>query len=143
MTSRDHRVQRRTANLPASGPAMSKKLGTASPVDIRKSWKHPVNLDYDLSGGRSDPRGGGLIKPVNVALPIGVGEVRSKSSADSISNLPALCGRDAVAMKLVTLPVLKDNGSAAAGSAVSSPNRDAVTGALIVNGSIGSPSTRG
>ena len=58
---------------------------------------------------------------MKVALVIEVGEVRTKSSADSISNLPVLAGRVAVAIFPSGLPVLKKNGVAAAGSAVSKP----------------------
>src|SRR5215475_4655787 len=56
-------------------------------------------------------------RPVNVALVIEVGDERKKSSADSISNLPALSGRDAAAIRLVTAPVLNVKGEAAAGIA--------------------------
>src|SRR5215471_14914607 len=55
--------------------------------------------------------------PVKVALLIVVLLVRAKSSADSISNLPGLSGLVAVAMRLVTLPVLKKKGVADAGMA--------------------------
>src|SRR5215475_1169944 len=58
-----------------------------------------------------------VIKPVNVALVIVVGPVRTKSSADSISNLPALSGRVAVAILPSGLPVLKKNGVAPTGPA--------------------------
>src|SRR5437867_12077840 len=67
-----------------------------------------------------------LSSPVNVALVIEVGPVMTKSSADSISNLPALSGRDAVAIFPSVLPVLKKNDVAAAGTAVSKPKRAAV-----------------
>jgi hypothetical protein len=56
-------------------------------------------------------------KPVNVAWLITVCEVKSKSSADSISNLVALDGLDAVAIRPSGFPVLKEKGSAAAGVA--------------------------
>src|SRR5713101_1328750 len=55
-------------------------------------------------------------RPVNVALVIEVGPVRTKSSADSISNLPALSGRDAVAIFPSGSPVLKKNGVAVTGA---------------------------
>src|SRR5215471_924840 len=57
-----------------------------------------------------------VIRPVNVALVILVGPVRTKSSAAWISNFPALSGRVAVAILPSGLPVLKKNGEAAAGS---------------------------
>ena len=38
--------------------------------------------------------------------------VRTKSSADSISNTPPASGREAVAIRPFGLPVLKKNGSA-------------------------------
>jgi hypothetical protein len=41
--------------------------------------------------------------------------VRTKSSAASISGLPGLSGRDAVAIRPSGLPVLKKKGSAQAG----------------------------
>ena len=51
--------------------------------------------------------------PVNVALVSLVWlPVRTKSSAASISIFPADSGRVAIAIKLVTLPVLKKNGAA-------------------------------
>jgi hypothetical protein len=43
-----------------------------------------------------------------------VGLARTKSSADSISILPALSGRDAVAISPSGSPVLKKNGAATA-----------------------------
>src|SRR5215472_5851083 len=63
-------------------------------------------------------------KPVNVALVIAVGEVRTKSSADSISNAP-VSGRVAVAIFPSGLPVVKKNCVAAAGSAGSRPIKNA------------------
>jgi hypothetical protein len=62
---------------------------------------------------------------VNVALVILVALVRAKSSADSISNGAPVLGRDAVAIKLVTAPVLNENVSADAAPAVSRPKRTA------------------
>ena len=56
--------------------------------------------------------------PVNVALLRFVGDVRTKSSADSISILPAELGREAVAILPSGLPVLKKYDSAAEGVAV-------------------------
>ena len=47
------------------------------------------------------------ISPVKVALVRDVGEVRTKSSADSISILPAELGREAVAILPSGSPVLK------------------------------------
>jgi hypothetical protein len=44
-----------------------------------------------------------------------LGPLTTKSSADSISILPALSGRDAVAIRPSGLPVLKKNGTAMAG----------------------------
>src|SRR5437868_5395926 len=70
-------------------------------------------------------------RPVNVALVIEVGEVRTKSSADSISNLPALAGRVAVAILPSALPVL-NNSDADAGTTVSSPSRAAVPEAFAI-----------
>src|ERR1700751_931556 len=65
------------------------------------------------------------IRPVKVALVIEVECVRTKSSADSISNFPALSGRVAVAIFPSVSPVLKKKGvSAAAGSAQRQPSRD-------------------
>src|SRR5215469_9089369 len=58
---------------------------------------------------RGAPRGR---SPVNVALLRMVGKVNTKSSADSISILPAELGRDAVAMRPSGLPVLKWKRSA-------------------------------
>src|SRR6476659_8969210 len=55
--------------------------------------------------------------PVNVALVSCVGEVRTKSSADSISMLPAELGREAVAAMPSGIPVVKKKGSANAGLA--------------------------
>jgi len=46
---------------------------------------------------------------------LSVPPLTTKSSADSISILPALDGRDAVAISPSTLPVLKKNGTALAG----------------------------
>src|SRR5262249_48381790 len=61
-------------------------------------------------------------RPVKVArLMIAPGESTMKSSADSISNLPGLLGRDAVAIWLVTDPVEKTNGAAPAGAARHNP----------------------
>jgi hypothetical protein len=48
-------------------------------------------------------------RPVNVALVSFVSEVRTKSSADSISILPAELGREAVAIRPSGFPVLKKN----------------------------------
>src|SRR5690348_15833304 len=59
-------------------------------------------------------------RPVNVALVTEVGEVRTKSSADSISNLPALSGRVAVAISPSGLPVL-NNSAAGAGTVINKP----------------------
>src|SRR6516225_5800933 len=68
-------------------------------------------------------------RPVNVALLMLVSLVNTKSSADSISfdgaGETAVSGRDAVAIRPSGLPVLKKNGSAAAGIAVSRPSRAA------------------
>src|SRR5215813_13256515 len=66
-----------------------------------------------------------VIRPVNVALVIVVGPVRTKSSADSISNFPALSGRVAVPILPSGLPVMKKNGDAAAGPARKSRARTA------------------
>jgi hypothetical protein len=61
-------------------------------------------------------------KPVNVALVIEVECVRTKSSADSISNGAPVSGRVAVAIFPSGSPVLKKKGaSAAAGTAESKP----------------------
>jgi hypothetical protein len=65
-------------------------------------------------------------KPVNVALVIFVSLVTAKSSADSISNGAPSLGRDAVAIKLVTAPVLNENGAADAGTAANRPKRTAI-----------------
>ena len=70
-------------------------------------------------------------KPVKVAFVIAVGDVRMKSSADSISNLPAVSGRVALAIKLVGPPVLKENGSAAAGNTIPKPSISAETAKFI------------
>ena len=51
-------------------------------------------------------------RPVNVPPAIDVGEPRMKSSADSISLMPGPFGREAVAMRLSGLPVLKKKGPA-------------------------------
>jgi hypothetical protein len=58
---------------------------------------------------------------VKVALVIEVVVVRTKSSADSISNFPAVDGRVAVAIFPSGAPVLNKNGSAAAGTAGNKP----------------------
>src|SRR5262249_42943766 len=63
------------------------------------------------------------IKPMKLAPVRAVREERIKSSADSISILPALAGRDAVAMRPSGWPVLKEKGSATAG--VPSPSTNA------------------
>src|SRR5438874_8539743 len=52
------------------------------------------------------------IRPVKVAWSMMVGVLRMKSSADSISILPGLSGRDAVAIKPSGLPVVKENAAA-------------------------------
>ena len=56
--------------------------------------------------------------PVKEAPVIDVCCVRTKSSPVSISNLPALMGRVAVAIRPSGLPVLKTNASAAAGNGI-------------------------
>ena len=56
------------------------------------------------------------ISPVKVASVIDVECVRTKSSADSISNFPSLDGREAVAIFPSGFPVLKKVVPAAAGS---------------------------
>jgi hypothetical protein len=62
---------------------------------------------------KDDPVG---IKPWKVALfSFRVPPLTTKSSPDSISILPALDGRDAVAILPSTSPVLKKNGTALAG----------------------------
>jgi len=53
-------------------------------------------------------------KPVKVALVITVVVVVAKSSAVSVSSLPALAVRERVAIRPSGLPVLKENGSATA-----------------------------
>src|SRR5262245_54126073 len=58
------------------------------------------------------------IRPVNEAPVIDVCRVWTKSSPVSISNLPALAGRVAVAMRPSGLPVLNTNASAAAGNGI-------------------------
>src|SRR5262245_44661975 len=63
-------------------------------------------------------------RPVNVALEIEVGVVRTKSSAASISNLPGLSGRVAIAIFPSGLPVVK-NGVAATGPVRKRNARDA------------------
>src|SRR5262249_31530455 len=70
-----------------------------------------------------------VINPVNVAAVIVVDPVRMKSSAASISILPVLDGRVAIAIWLVTDPVLKKMGSARAGAAhrrTTKPNNKAL-----------------
>ncbi len=62
---------------------------------------------------------------MKVALLSAVLLVNTKSSADSISILPPLLGRDAVAIFPSGLPVLKKKGVAAAGVAVRRPNTTA------------------
>ncbi len=57
------------------------------------------------------------ISPVKVAPLSVVGFVRSKSSADSISNGAPTSGRDAVAILPSGFPVLKKKGEAVAGIA--------------------------
>src|SRR5215470_2830528 len=57
-------------------------------------------------------------RPVNVALVRFVGEVRTKSSADSISILPAEPGREAVAILPSGSPVLKKKEPAETGPAI-------------------------
>jgi hypothetical protein len=66
-------------------------------------------------------------RPVNVALVIEVGDVRVKSSADSISNGAPVAGRDALAISPSGLPVLKVNSVAAAGNALSGASMAAAT----------------
>ena len=58
-----------------------------------------------------------MSKPVKVAWGIWVGSVRTKSSADSISNRAEVLGLDAVAILPSGLPLLNENGVAAAGLA--------------------------
>src|SRR5512135_130658 len=58
-----------------------------------------------------------VTRPVKVALVIEVGSVRTKSSADSISNPKPLSGRLAVAIFPSGSPVLKKNGAAETGRA--------------------------
>jgi hypothetical protein len=58
-----------------------------------------------------------VTSPVKVALVIDVGEVRTKSSADSISNVPAEAGRLALAIFPSGSPVLKSKLLAFAGAA--------------------------
>src|SRR5579883_1270889 len=64
-----------------------------------------------------------VIKPVKVALLRAVGELRRKSSADSISILPEVSGREAVAIKPSTSPVekLKLWATVGAGRSVAAP----------------------
>src|ERR1700722_16179154 len=66
------------------------------------------------------------IRPVRVASVMEVPCVRTKSSADSISN-PAVSGRDAVAIFPSGTPVLKKVVSAIAGAAGSKPINAAET----------------
>jgi hypothetical protein len=49
-------------------------------------------------------------RPVNVALVIEVGDVRVKSSADSISNGAPVAGRDALAPDRVNFPTNEPSG---------------------------------
>src|SRR6202043_3725691 len=58
------------------------------------------------------------IRPVKAAPVINVSWVSGKSSPVSISNLPGLSGRVAVATRPSGLPVLKTNASAAAGNGI-------------------------
>src|SRR5438270_9921012 len=69
----------------------------------------------------------GTIRPVKLPLVSNVGLTSRKSSADSISNTPPVSGRDALAIKFVTLPVLKKNESAAQGIAVNAAIAVAMT----------------
>ena len=64
------------------------------------------------------------IRPVKVASVIDLPANRTKSSANSISNLPDDAGRVAVAIFPSGLPVLKKVVSAAAGSAKRQPSSD-------------------
>ena len=102
---------------------------SARPANIRKIGEYLVNLDDDVA----DRGGLPVTKPVNVALVIFVSLVTAKSSADSISNGAPVLGRDAVAIKLVTAPVLKENGSAAAGNAVNKPTERATAEAFTMS----------
>ena len=58
------------------------------------------------------------IRPVKAAPVINVSWVSAKSSLVSISNLPGLSGRVAVAIRPSGLPVLKMKGSEAAGNGI-------------------------
>ena len=65
-------------------------------------------------------------RPVKVALVSEVAAPRVKSSAVSVWIWPAPAGRDNVAMRPSGLPVLKVNGVAAAGLALSKTKRAAI-----------------
>src|SRR5712691_4338907 len=93
----------------------------AGPAHVQVRREHSVDLDAHFTDDRrrtcQEVREGHAVE----RGPTG----RHKTSADSISILPPLLGRDAVAIFPSGLPVLKKKGVAAAGVAVRRPNTTA------------------
>jgi hypothetical protein len=100
------------------------RVGTLRGCVIGVEWKNAIDLESDARYARTSWH-----KPIKVPELISTEVPKTKSSAASISILPALPGREAMAMRPSTSPVLTSTVSAKAeigramGSAANAPRQ--------------------